>query len=52
MKPALGQIGSVVLMIWFFLYGFLAVTNITFQFANPLMGFLALAIGILVLIGK
>lgn len=46
------SLGMILLCIWLILTGVLSVTNITFAAASIIMGVLAIAAGIFVLLGK
>jgi hypothetical protein len=46
------NLGFLLLAIWLILYGLLAVFNVTFSGQGIIMGILALAAGVLILINK
>jgi len=46
------KIWTILLALWFLLYGFLNVTNVTIQFAPIIMGFLALLVALFVFLDR
>lgn len=46
------KIWTILLALWFLLYGFLAVTNVTIQFTPIIMGFLAILIALFFIFGQ
>lgn len=46
------KIWTILLALWFLLYGFLNVTNVTIQFAPVIMGFLALLVALFVFLDR
>jgi hypothetical protein len=46
------KIWTVLLALWFLIWGFLQVTNITIQFAGVILGFLALLVALFIFIDR
>lgn len=46
------SLGMIALCIWLILYGILALTNVTFAFADVIMGVLAIVAGLLLLLQR
>jgi len=46
------SLGTILMALWFLLYGLLAVTNFTFQLAPVIMGILAIAVALCLFFGK